>query len=209
MYKSIFQGDQDVKIGSTRKKLTVFFSDIVGFTKATDDLEPEDLSFIINTYLNKMSEITMKHGGTLDKFIGDGILAFFGDPETRGVKQDAIACLNMAMEMKDVMTELKERWRNSGLDFPFEVRVGIATGYCTVGNFGSESRMDYTILGRTVNLASRLESIAQPGTILVSHETQTLIADSYECIAQEPVELKGFDKPINTYTVTANKISDI
>jgi len=201
VYKSIFKGDQDVKIGSTRKKLTVFFSDIVGFTKATEDLEPEDLSFIINTYLNKMSEITFKHGGTLDKFIGDGILVFFGDPESKGIKDDALACIEMAKEMNAVMEELKTSWQNSALDFPFQVRMGIATGYCTVGNFGSETRMDYTVLGRTVNLASRLESIAKPDSILVSQDAYTLIRDTYTCKPQEPVEVKGFDKPIKTFLV--------
>lgn len=201
VYKSIFQGDQDVKIGSSRKKLTVFFSDIVGFTNATDNMEPEDLSFMINSYLNKMSEITIKHGGTLDKFIGDGILVFFGDPESKGIKADAIACIDMAKAMSAEMDELRNLWQKSGFDYPLQIRMGISTGYCTVGNFGSESRMDYTVLGRVVNLASRLETLAKPETLLVSHDTYTLIKEGYDCEPQPPVEVKGFERPVQTYLV--------
>ena len=90
--KSIFEGKQDASIGSSRKKLTIFFSDIVGFTAKTDHMEPEDLTSLLNSYLDRMSMIALKHGGTVDKFIGDAVLIFFGDPETKGIKQDALAC---------------------------------------------------------------------------------------------------------------------
>ena len=103
-------------------------------------------------------------------YIGDAILAFFGDPETKGVKEDAVACVNMAIAMQRRMRELQFEWRDVGLEKPFQLRIGINTGYCTVGNFGSEDRMDYTIVGNEVNLASRLQSHADLGGILVSHE---------------------------------------
>jgi len=118
-----------------------------------------------------MSVIALAHGATIDKYIGDAILAFFGDPETRGVKADAIACVNMAIAMQKRMRELQKEWRDRGLQKPFQLRIGINTGYCTVGNFGSEDRMDYTIIGSEVNLASRLQSHAELGGILLSHET--------------------------------------
>lgn len=201
VYQSIFEGDQDVRVGSSRKKLTVFFSDIVNFTAKSDTLDPEDLSYIINAYLNRMALIAIEHGGTLDKFIGDGILIFFGDPESRGIEEDARACVRMGLAMQSSLDALSEDARRHGVDTPLSVRMGIATGYCTVGNFGSESRMDYTVLGKTVNLASRLESAAVPGTINVSRETWVLVRDEFECDQTESVALKGFDQPVEVFRV--------
>ncbi len=157
IYKSIFSGDQNVEIASKRKKLTVFFSDIAAFTETTDNLESEDLTEVLNHYLTEMSAIALQHGATIDKYIGDAMLLFFGDPESRGVKEDAEACVRMAVAMQRRMRELEQEWRNRGLERPFRIRMGISTGFCTVGNFGSKDRMDYTIIGNEVNLAARLE----------------------------------------------------
>lgn len=151
--------------------MTIFFSDIVNFTSTTEGMETEDLTDLLNSYLEEMSRIAIKYGGTIDKFIGDAILIFFGDPLSQGVKEDAKACASMAIEMRDRLKELQEKWYSFGIQNPFQVRAGITTGYCTVGNFGSKSRMDYTIIGNQVNIASRLESNAKPDQILISHET--------------------------------------
>lgn len=201
VYQSIFEGRQDARIGSSRKKLTVFFSDIVGFTKQTEGMEPEDLAFILNGYLNRMAGVVLKHGGTLDKFMGDAVLVFFGDPETRGLKEDAVACLKMALEMKQLIGELGQEWGDKGIGRHFAVRMGITTGFCTVGNFGSEQRMDYTIIGNQVNLASRLQAAAEAGDILIAHETWLLVKDDFDCAPQEPIHVKGFDRPVQTYVV--------
>lgn len=201
IYQSIFEGRQDARIGSSRKKLTVFFSDIVGFTKQTEGMEPEDLAFILNGYLNRMAEVVLQHGGTLDKFMGDAVLVFFGDPETGGLKEDAVACLRMALDMKRIIGELGKEWSDKGIGRDFGVRMGITTGFCTVGNFGSEQRMDYTIIGNQVNLASRLQASTEPGDILIAHETWLLLKDEFECTAQEPIHVKGFDRPVQTYIV--------
>lgn len=201
VYSSIFTGQRDVAIASTRKKLTVFFSDIVDFTATTDDLESEELTSLLNHYLTEMSKIALEHGATIDKYVGDAFLAFFGDPETRGVKQDAVACVRMAVAMQERMRELQAEWREAGLEKPFELRVGINTGYCTVGNFGSEDRMDYTIIGGQVNLASRLQAHAGPGGILLSHETYSLVKDSITAEEQAPLQVKGFSKPVRNYKV--------
>lgn len=201
VYKSIFKAGEDVKIASSRKKLTVFFSDIVGFTPITETMEPEDLSYIINSYLNAMAQIAIEFGGTLDKFVGDGVLIFFGDPETKGTKEDALACVNMAFHMNEAIVGLKREWFEKGIDVPLQIRMGISTGFCTVGNFGSENRMDYTILGRSVNLASRLQSNADPGTILISHETYILVKSDFKCEKREPMHVKGFEHPVQTYQV--------
>jgi hypothetical protein len=108
--------------------------------------------------LTKMSEIALFYGATIDKYVGDAIVIFFGDPETRGVKEDALACVEMAIAMRKRMRELQSVWAASGIEKPLQCRIGINTGYCTVGNFGSEDRMEYTIVGGGVNLASRLST---------------------------------------------------
>ena len=163
IYQSIFSGEKDVSLTTQRKKLTVYFSDIKNFTQTTEDLQPEDLTYLLNSYFTEMSKIALKHGATIDKFIGDAMLMFFGDPDTKGVREDARACVLMAIEMQQRMDDLKKVWFEKGYEHPFEMRVGINTGYCNVGNFGSEERMDYTIIGGEVNLAARLESSAAPG----------------------------------------------
>jgi class 3 adenylate cyclase len=201
VYQSIFEGRQDARIGGNRKKLTVFFSDIVGFANQTEGMESEDLAFILNGYLNRMAEVVSKHGGTLDKFIGDAVLVFFGDPETRGVGEDAVACVRMALEMKETIAELNREWQAKGIRQGFEVRMGISTGFSMVGNFGSDERMDYTIIGKQVNLANRLQAAAQPGEILIGQETWLLVRDMFLCVAKEPVQVKGFERPIPTYAV--------
>jgi PAS domain S-box-containing protein len=201
VYSSIFSGSQEVKIASRRKKLTVFFSDIADFTATTDDLESEELTALLNHYLTEMSKIALEHGATIDKYIGDAILAFFGDPETKGVKQDAIACVSMAIAMQRRMRDLQTEWRDRGLQKPFQLRIGINTGYCTVGNFGSEDRMEYTIVGGEVNLASRLQSHAELGGILLSHETYSLVKDKVLAEEREPIQAKGIAKPVRNYRV--------
>ena len=201
MYRSIFSGEQDVAIASKRRKLTVFFSDIAAFTETTDNLESEDLTDVLNHYLTEMSGIALQHGATIDKFIGDAMLLFFGDPESRGVKEDAKACVMMAIAMQRRMRELEQEWRNRGLERPFRIRMGISTGFCTVGNFGSQDRMDYTIIGNEVNLAARLQSAAEPGSILLAHETNALVQDIVLTEEQPPITVKGFLRPINTYKI--------
>jgi PAS domain S-box-containing protein len=201
VYSSIFTGQRSVEITSTRKKLTVFFSDIADFTATTDDLESEELTGLLNRYLTEMSKIALAHGATIDKYIGDAMLAFFGDPETRGFKEDALACVDMAIAMQRRMRELQLEWDDAGFEKPFRLRIGINTGYCTVGNFGSEDRMDYTIIGGEVNLASRLQAHAEPGSILLSHETYSLVKDSILAVEQDPVRPKGFAKAVRNYRV--------
>jgi adenylate cyclase len=199
VYASIFRGEQDVIIDSKRKKLTIFFSDIVNFTATTDGMESEALTELLNSYLDEMSRIALKHGGTIDKFIGDAILIFFGDPESKGEQEDAMACVSMAIEMRERLKELQDKWYAYGMQDPFQVRTGISTGYCTVGNFGSKNRMDYTIIGTQVNTAARLESSALPGQVVISHETWSLIKDKIRCLKSGLISVKGIHKPIQTH----------
>ena len=148
-----------------------------------------------------MSKIALKYGGTIDKFIGDAILIFFGDPETKGQRGDAQACVLMAMEMRERMNYLRRIWEDEGISKPLEIRIGINTGYCNVGNFGSEDRLDYTIIGGEVNLASRLESSAEAGEILISHETYALIKKQIFCEKRDEIQVKGITHSIQTYQV--------
>lgn len=199
IYQSIFTGKQNVEISAKRKKLTIFFSDIAGFTETTDNLESEELTDVLNHYLTEMSTIALSYGATIDKYIGDAMLLFFGDPISKGVKEDAKACVLMAIAMQRRMRELEQDWRKRGLERPFRIRMGICTGFCTVGNFGSQDRMDYTIIGNEVNLAARLQSAAEPGGVLLSHETNALVQDIVLTEEHPPMTVKGFVRPITSY----------
>ena len=201
VYESIFRGTQEVKVTSSRKKLTVFFSDIADFTETADKLESEELTQILNHYLTEMSQIALAHGATIDKYVGDAILIFFGDPETRGVREDALACVRMAIAMREKMRELQRLWRDTGIEKPLRCRMGIHTDYCTVGNFGSEDRMDYTIIGGGVNMASRLEAAAKPGEILISYETYAQVRAEIRCEERGSIQVKGIAYPVATYNV--------
>ncbi len=201
IYDSIFSGQQAAEISTQRKKLTIFFSDIADFTQTTDNLESEELTGLLNHYLTKMSKIALDHGATIDKYIGDAILAFFGDPESRGVREDALACVKMAIKMQRRMRKLQDQWKNVGTEKPFQLRIGINTGFCTVGNFGSEDRMDYTVIGGEVNLAARLQSHAELGGILMGHETYSLIKNDVPAEELAPITVKGFAAPVRIYRV--------
>ncbi|MEL7081946.1 MAG: adenylate/guanylate cyclase domain-containing protein, partial [Pseudomonadota bacterium] len=190
VYASIFAGEKDVTISTERKKLTVFFSDIKDFTLTTERLQPEEITELLNEYFSEMSHIADQHGATLDKFIGDAMLAFFGDPHSQGVENDAKACVSMAVSMQKRIKELQSAWRDRGVEHPFAVRMGINTGYCNVGNFGSKDRLDYTIIGAEANLAGRLQSIAQPGEIIMSYETYVHVSDLFEATKLEPLRVK-------------------
>jgi adenylate cyclase len=204
VYDSIFSGRTDVRVNSYRKKLTMFFSDVQGFTEITDAMEAEALADLLNRYLSEMSAIAHQHGGTIDKFIGDGIMIFFGDPESRGEKEDALACIRMALAMRRRMSELQEEWLDQGLSRPLHVRMGINTGFCTVGNFGSENRLDYTIVGGEVNATARLETAARPGQILISHSTYALVSDDVHCRPVGEIALKGIPQALKVYEVVGS-----
>jgi class 3 adenylate cyclase len=201
VYQSIFSGDLEVKIQTERKRLSVFFSDIKGFTSLTERMEPEVLTDVLTDYLTKMTTIAVKHGGTVDKYIGDAVMVFFGDPSTKGDREDALACVRMALEMKEALADIRINWTNKGIAHPLDIRIGIHTDICTVGNFGSVDRLDYTTIGNGVNLASRLESSADPNQILISDSTYLLIRDQIYCKKLEAIQVKNVSHPIQTYSV--------
>ena len=201
VWESIFSGKRDARLQNHRKKLSVFFSDIKDFTETTDEMSPDALTEMLNYYFDQMSKIALRYGGTIDKFIGDAILIFFGDPSTKGAKEDALACVSMAIDMRKQMQVMRQKWGSMGVEKPLHVRMGITTGYCHVGNFGSESRMDYTIIGRDANLASRLQNAAEPDEILISHDTYLLVRDKIMCREKGTVRLRGIANPVQVWQV--------
>ena len=200
--EKIFSG-AEFSAKSARKKLTIFFSDIVGFTTLSEQMEAEDLSNFLNFYLTNMCDIALKHGGTIDKFIGDSVMVFFGDPDTKGAQEDATACCQMAMEMLNFLESNQQNFQDM-YNFPekLEIRMGIHNGLCNVGNFGSAQRLDYTAIGRAVNVASRLEQAAPKNSILVSSAVRNLIKNKFETSSPIEVKAKGIDKPISSYVLS-------
>ena len=154
-------------------------------------MESEDVTAILNLYLETMTNIALEYGATIDKYIGDGIMLFFGDPETKGVQEDALQCVNMGLEMLRALDNLSDQWAKYGLRDHLKMRIGIDTGFATVGNFGCESRLDYTAIGAAVNRASRLETAADNGSIYISEDTFNLVKEFIDAEALPPIHLKG------------------
>ena len=199
IYQSIFENKTEGEQTHARKNLTIFLSDIVKFTDLADTLEPERLAAVINTYLSEMSTIAVECGGTIDKFIGDAVLIFFGDPETEGEQEDALKCAEMAIRMMKRVGELNKHWKKLGVVDGLKVRMGISTGFCTVGNFGSDLRLDYTVLGSPVNLAARLQTMADHNSILIDEYTKDLINSHVNSKYIDDITPKGFARPIPVY----------
>ena len=200
LWQSIMRGEAEAKIEYKRKKLTIFFSDIQGFTELSETLIPDDLAFLLNDYLSHMTEIAKQYEATVDKFMGDAILIFFGDPNSQGVEQDAKSCVEMAIAMRQQMKLLRERWKKMGHP-ALHIRMGVSTGYCHVGNYGASHRMAYTIVGRDVNLAARLQSAAEVDEILIADDTHQLIKNEFLCVPKVPIYLKGIQGPVKTWQV--------
>jgi class 3 adenylate cyclase len=198
--ESIITGERDIQFGSSRKFLTIFFSDVRGFTSSAEQMEPEELVDELNDYLSEMTDIVFKHGGTLDKYVGDAVMVFFGDPVPQ--LDHAERAVRMAFEMRERMTELRGRWLRKYHD-AFEIGIGIATGWVTVGDIGSAARSDYTVLGNEVNLASRLADRADPGQILITERTMMKVEDFAGGRIVDEISLKGISRPIRIYEVGA------
>ena len=196
--ESILSGGTDVDLTSRRQELTVFFSDIRGFTAMSERLEPEELVELLNQYLSEMTEIVFKHGGTLDKYIGDALMVFFGNPVP--FEDHTERAVRTALEMRARLGELQQRWMARTQEF-LTMGIGITTGYVTVGNIGSPSRMDYTVLGNQVNLASRLADTAKGGQILVSERTLVAVRGMVASTEIDQIQLQGVSRPIAIFEI--------
>jgi class 3 adenylate cyclase/CHASE3 domain sensor protein len=199
--RAITSGERTFAMANARKQLTMVFADIRGFTAFSDLAEPEEVIAFLNTYLSRMSDMVFRYEGTLDKFLGDGMLVFFNDPVPQ--PDHAQRAVRMALDMQAGAWEIGRDWYVG--DSPLSLGIGISTGYVTVGTIGSEHRMEYTVVGTQVNLAARLVNVAEPGQIIISQRTYELVRDTVDVVEVGPLTVKGFQKPVVAYNVLGIK----
>ncbi len=187
--------------GFERRRLTLLFTDMVGFTDLSDSLEPEELSEVLNEYLQEMTAVAVAHGGTLDNYIGDGVMVIFGAPRRADEQVQAWSAIQAAFEMKRRSEELAEAIRARGIPADLRIRVGVNTGHCTVGVFGSDLLRAYKAVGFPVNVTARLQTEAEPGTILCGFRTYALVKDRVRAEPREPLSLKGAARPVEAWEI--------
>ncbi len=181
---------------------TILFSDIVGFTTMTESADPEALVKQLNEYLSRMTAAVFENNGTLDKFIGDAVMAVWGNVSSRGVAEDAKACARAALAMRRELRELNKKWTTEGTQ-PFAIGIGINHGDVLGGNIGSQEKADPTVIGDAVNLASRLEALTRTYAvdILVGVRASELIRDEFNLRSVALVQVKGKTKPVEIFTL--------
>jgi adenylate cyclase len=198
---SLLAGRLDSNHGFERRKITVLFADLVGFTDLSETLEPEELAVVLNDYLREMTAAAVEHGGALDNFIGDGLMVVFGAPVASDEREQALAAVRTALPMRARARELAARVRERGIPGDLQIRAGINTGHCTVGVFGSDVLRAYKAVGFTVNIASRLQSAADPGSVLCGFRTYTLIEGHVRAVRREPLSVKGSARPVEAWEI--------
>jgi adenylate cyclase len=191
-----------ISLAGQKKELTILFSDIKNFTHYTATLAPDQIQKALNHYFEAMVEIVFRYQGTVDKYMGDGLMVFFGDPEPQ--PDHALRCVQAAIDMQTKTRELHDRWQREG-GMPIEIRIGINTGPVVVGDMGSARHLSYTVLGAAVNLAQRLESNAPVGGILISERTRELIEGKVRTRAQETIRIKGLEEPVSVYAIVLDE----
>jgi class 3 adenylate cyclase len=184
-----------------RRKVTILFSDMVGFTDLSDSLDPEELAEVLDAYLREMTAVLISHGGTLDNYIGDGIMAVFGAPKPMEEGEQAWNAVTSAVAMRNRARQLAARIRGRGIPADLQIRVGINAGQCMVGLFGSDALRAYKIVGFAVNVAARLQAEAAPGTILSGYRTYALVRDQVRAERREPLLVKGAARPIEAWEI--------
>jgi adenylate cyclase len=187
--------------GFERRKVTILFADMVGFTDLSDSLDPEELSEVLDEYLREMSAVLVAHGGTLDNYIGDGVMAVFGAPERAEEQDQAWSAVRAAIAMRDRAREMATRIRGRGIPADLRIRVGVNAGHCTVGVFGSDVLRAYKVVGFAVNIAARLQTEAAPGTILCGFRTYALVKDGVRAVQREPLTIKGAARPLEAWEI--------
>ncbi|MGC9323591.1 MAG: adenylate/guanylate cyclase domain-containing protein [Desulfomonilia bacterium] len=189
-------------LGGERKTVTVVFADITGFTSLVEVHSVEQVVEVLNSFFDTVVPIIFKHGGMLDKFLGDGVMAVFGIPDKSPL--DPVHAISCAVDIQSAVQALRKRMEKNGL-FPIEVGIGIATGVVLAGNIGSKEQMNYTVIGEPVNLAQRLETISKPGEIIVSSLTTEVIPTDVTLSVQfenmGSLRIKGIQREINAIKV--------
>jgi adenylate cyclase len=197
----VLAGDFEAEKGLSRRKITVLFADMVGFTDLSDSLEPEELAEVVNEYLREMAALAVSHNGTLIDFAGDSVLVLFGAPASSEEEVHALEALRTALAMRVQVRELAAALRRRGIPADLQIRVGINTGHCTIGVFGSDLMRAYKALGFTVNIAARLQTAADPGSILCGFRTYALAEDHVRAVRREPLTVKGSSRPIEAWEI--------
>lgn len=199
--KQLLDNPNSFRLGGVNQKITVLFADIRGFTAISEKAKPEKIVGLLNKYFTAMTDIIFAHGGTLDKYMGDELMALFGAPNA--TPEDAANALRAAAAMQQRLVSLNEELAADGYA-QVKIGIGLHTGEATVGYIGSERRSEYTAIGDTVNLASRLQSNAPGGTILVSEATAMASGGLYPLLAREPLTVKNRIEPVNLFEVEWN-----
>jgi adenylate cyclase len=200
--EEILSADHDPVEARDRRPITVMFADMRGFTGMVERLAPDALADTLNLYFDEVARVAFRHGGTIDKFIGDAVMVFFGAPRATGAVDQAERCVRMALDVQARVTELAPAFETL-TGYPAAVRIGIASGVATVGAFGSSHRTDFTVVGAPVNRAARIEPLAPIGTVLVDEATRGLLGTQFVCERLEDVTLKGFTRPESVYLAQA------
>jgi len=196
--KKIMGKSTIISTSGKKKEITILFSDIKDFTKLSSEMDPDHIQEILNEYFEAMTDIVFKYEGTLDKFIGDGLMVFFGDPESQ--PDHALRCVKAALEMQKKTKTLNIQWEKER-GCPIKIRIGINTGIAVVGNMGSSRRLSYTAIGSNVNLAQRLESAAPVDGILISHKTYLYVKDHVSVRPVSRISVKGYNDPVDSYEI--------
>ena len=198
----ILSDSEKINLGGIRKRVTVLFADLRGFTRLSENLPPEEVVNLLNESFEVITGAIFKHKGTLDKFIGDCVMAVFGAP--RPLQNQELMAVRTGLEIKDGIERMAAHWSEK-LGTKIGIGIGINTGEAVIGNIGSRERMDYTAIGDTVNLAQRLESLAGPGQLFISESTFEPVKDSITATAQTPMAVKGKSRPVAFYEVQGFK----
>lgn len=196
--QQLLENPDSFRLGGANQMITVLFADIRGFTAISENENPEKVVGLLNQYFTAMTEIIFEHGGTLDKYIGDGLMALFGAPTA--TPDDARNALNAAVAMQKRLVTLKGELAEQGFD-RIAIGIGLHTGVATIGYIGSERRSEYTAIGDTVNLASRLESNTIGGQILISEATALAAGNIFPMIKREPLTVKNRKQAVDLFEV--------
>ena len=198
--EKILAHPDEIHLGGENQTATILFADIRNFTRMSEKMEPQDVVKLLNTFFTEMTDLIFENGGTLDKYLGDGIMAVFGAPIARAGADDAARAVKTGKDMQQALVGLNEEWRVQGQS-PLAIGIGVNTGAVTAGNIGSTKRMDYTVIGDAVNLASRLCANAAGGQVLISESTYRVLNGNLQAQRLQPLRVKGKETPVEVYEV--------